>query len=177
MARLLVVLLFFLSAGCATPCYTNNVTGGWIYYSISFKNIGSIPIRLAEEISLSVKGRTLATKAWEGVCKCVPKGHYSKDYAVGFKSGFADYIESGGDIRPSVSPHMLHHTLGRISSQSSSNIDDWQSGFLHGVQVAKSTGLREKLLIPVYDIPSNGKPKAPEFAGPIYNNQEIKAFD
>jgi hypothetical protein len=166
MTRFLVPLLALGVTACTGCIYTAGVTRGWDLYTNSARNLSCAPARFVDEVALTVKIRSLAESTWHAVSKADASGKYSVHYACGFKAGFADYLDSGGGSTPAVPPyryrrHGFHGATGQLAAE------EWHAGFLHGVGIAKGSGIREAMLTPVFDRPSSGRTPGPDFAGPL----------
>jgi hypothetical protein len=142
----LLILLSGASAGCSC---TGNATGGWDFFSDSIRNVLTNETRYLDDIHFTLRNCWLAHEAWETVRKATPGHSFSCDYEAGFKAGFTDYLDAGGNgLPPSLPPpcyrHHCYQTPGGCRA-----VEAWYAGFRHGVAVARQSGLREASLLPV----------------------------
>jgi hypothetical protein len=95
-----------------------------------------------------IRDRLLADDVWKDLVKAHPGSAYSKDYAVGFKQGFTDYVEMGGcgNAPPTPPPH--YRTLHYQTPQGHHAIEEWYAGFRHGAAVAREGGYRQFIIVP-----------------------------
>jgi hypothetical protein len=99
-----------------------------------------------------------ALAAWKEACQLAPEAAISRDYKDGFIEGYVDYLDAGGTGEPPAMPpfrYQLHHyqsVPGRLAVQ------DWFAGFRHGASLAKASGLREIILVPVSNVPCDPPP-------------------
>jgi hypothetical protein len=75
-------------------------------------------------------------------------GALSRDYARGFKEGYVDYLESGGDGEPPAVPPRDYwgHKTPWWDRQAAAA--EWFEGFRDGAAAAMASGYREQILVP-----------------------------
>jgi hypothetical protein len=73
---------------------------------------------------------------------------YSRDYAQGFKEGFAEYLYSGKEDPPAVAPAQ-YRRFSYQTPQGYRAIEDWFAGYRYGVAAAIETGYRRLVTAPV----------------------------
>jgi hypothetical protein len=135
--RSLMFLGFFaLSSGC-------NLAG-------NFARDTAFEMRRAtDETFEKIRDRRLANTAWHEVENSAEMESYSADYARGFKDGYADYLFAGGTGEP---PSLLPGCYWGVhyeTPQGYQAIQDWFSGYRHGVVAAQQSGLRDLVVFPV----------------------------
>jgi hypothetical protein len=81
--------------------------------------------------------------------QCQNAGCYSDDFAWGFKCGFTDYLDNGGTGQPPPLPPRHYWKLKYQTPEGYRAIQEWFSGFQQGVVVAKASGFREQIVVPV----------------------------
>ena len=88
-------------------------------------------------------------RAWDMVQAECPSKVYSSDYACGFKRGYADYLYAGGTGDPPPLPPRCYWWVSYETPAGYQAIQDWFHGFRHGAAVARESGQRELVVIPV----------------------------
>ncbi len=87
---------------------------------------------------------------------------FSEDYRNGFIDGFVDYLTYGGrsadgtgevPIVPAVPPPTYRRAKA-MSPQGLKAAEDWFVGFRHGSNTALASGLRQLVVVPVFDRPN-----------------------
>ena len=89
---------------------------------------------------------------------------FSPAYERGFVDGFVDYLEAGGDGNP---PPLPPRKLWNVDYQSPDGYivaREWFNGFRHGAAVARNSGLRELVIVPLSDAVAG--PPTPYPVGP-----------
>jgi len=157
MSRTVIPLLLALSLTNVSCCYTGNVGGGWDIFTNAIRNLGSEPLRGHDWMVLNFRFKGWAAKAWTETVASSPEHHYSIDYERGFKEGFRDYIECGGNGEPPAVPTQCYRTACFRTPQGQQAIQEWYDGFRHGSLVARESGLRETILVPM----ASGVPPTP----------------
>jgi len=89
---LVAVALGLGSAGCGT------------FWENTCRNMWEAPVYGLNECRVSERNARLARRAWDEARRSHPEEEYSADFAAGFKDGFADYLESGGNGQPPAVP-------------------------------------------------------------------------
>jgi integrase len=67
----------------------------------------------------------------------------SKDYATGFKDGYAEYLFRGGNGEPPLVAPQRYRLLSYQTPQGYQAIGDWFAGYRRGAAAAKASGARE----------------------------------
>ena len=120
----------------------------------------------------------LAKKAWKTYQGEHPDCAGSADFAKGFKHGYADYLEHGGDCclsrpTPPFRYWKVHHETpeGRAATVA------WLDGFRAGATAAKASGYRELIVVPIgkSNHPSQGTPAMSANAPSIGNETPVPA--
>src|SRR5439155_2787906 len=101
----------------------------------------------------------LARQAWEAMV-----GRYGdcfgRAYEDGFIDGFVDYIVYGGCVSgcgespvvPAVPPP--HYVQAKyMSAEGLREVEEWYTGFRHGSATAMASGLRNLVVVPVFNPP------------------------
>jgi hypothetical protein len=133
MRQLVVVSMIALSAcssGCALLCDATSL--------MVFKVRESV-----EDCHESVRNHKWAEEAWVRVRAGTPGAPYSKDYAQGFKDGFAYFLFHGGTGEPPALPPSGYRKVAYQTPQGYQAIEDWFAGYRHGASVARESGYRQ----------------------------------
>jgi hypothetical protein len=85
--------------------------------------------------------------------QCQNAGCYSDDFVWGFKRGYVDYLDNGGTGQPPPLPPRHYWKLKYQTPEGYHAIQEWLSGFQQGVEVAKASGFREHIVVPVMSPP------------------------
>jgi hypothetical protein len=108
--------------------------------------------RYSDGIGRHIRDASLAEEAWEEVC--VRDGDaYSRHYRRGFLEGFRDYMNMGGTGDPPTLPPRSYWRIYYQSPEGHDAIQDWFDGFRHGSSVAKASGIRDYVTVPVSSVP------------------------
>jgi hypothetical protein len=113
-----------------------------------------------------IRDRHLAEEAWKQVQASCPDRAYSKDYARGFKAGYADYLFEGGPCEPPPFPPESYWGIGYQTPDGVRAMAEWNTGFRDGAAAAEASGLREVMVLPLTDDPPPGPPPPPAPPGP-----------
>jgi hypothetical protein len=105
----------------------------------------------------------LADRAWKEVRKSNPETAYSIYYARGFRDGYMDYLNEGGDGEPPPVPPPCYWSSLYHSPAGHQAVEDWFAGFRHGAALAKASGYRANIVVAVSDLGpgANAGPAAP----------------
>jgi hypothetical protein len=145
---------------------------GPLLFALSLLSPGcELAVLTAENLADTVAGYTdkvldctnevcLAERAWQAVRKSNPGISYSVYYARGFRDGYVDYLDNGGDGEPPlVAPACYYHAIYHTPAGHRA-VDDWFDGFRHGAALAKASGYREHIVVAVSDLPGGPNPAA-----------------
>jgi hypothetical protein len=101
-----------------------------------------------EEHREKARNRQWAEAAWQQVVGSCSHGFanhvdYSKDYAHGFKDGFAEYLYRGGDGEPPLVAPLRYRDTRYQNEQGYHAVQDWFAGYRHGAAMARDSGARK----------------------------------
>ncbi len=108
-----------------------------------------------EFVLLKMRTCKLAAEAWKEVRTGVPG--YSRHYHRGFLVGFADYLQFGGNGEPPPVPPRQYWKQDSPAGRQA--VEDWFSGFRHGATIARRSGYRELIVVPVSAALSSDQPE------------------
>src|SRR5690348_180498 len=168
---LVAIALGAAGAGCNTPAFPEPGCG--TMYEDAARNIIESPIRGCDEAHLKLEPRKLARRAWDAYARTHCDGEASSDFADGFKTGFADYLYEGPPGLPPAVPPFPYQLRRYATPEGHAAIEQWYAGFAAGADVARASGLRDNIVIPLSQPPINaverrlgGNPAAPPRADP-----------
>jgi hypothetical protein len=141
---LLVLAVWVAAAGCSNSDFL----------AISFQNLTLLPIQAGDEVRMKCRNRQRAEEAWQLISMGAKK-EYSPDYAAGFKAGYADYLNIGGNGDPPAVPPFCYRTVHYQTPEGIEAINQWYEGWKHGALMAKASGLRELEIVPLSAPPIN----------------------
>ena len=108
--------------------------------------------RYTDGVGRHVRDASLAEEAWEEVC--ARDGEiYSRHYRRGFLEGFRDFLNMGGTGDPPTLPPRSYWRIYYQTPEGHDAIQDWFDGFRHGSSVAKASGIRDFVTVPVSSVP------------------------
>jgi hypothetical protein len=103
----------------------------------------------SDECQAKIYYHHLAGVAWADFRAADPGHAYSADFANGFKEGFADYLDAGDDGGQRQLPPLKYWKIRYQNPEGRSAIDGWFAGFRTGAAVAKNSGYRDFVILPV----------------------------
>jgi hypothetical protein len=145
----LALVLAAHAAGCSS------------YLSCAARNVTELPIQSCDEVKLRWRNRCRADEAWEQVRRGFGEESWTKDYAAGFKDGYADYLTNGGNGEPPATPPFCYRLRPYQTPDGLRAIEDWYAGFRHGSALGRASGFRETLVIPLSAPPINAVDRYP----------------
>jgi hypothetical protein len=129
------------------------------------RNMIETPMNWADEGTMCYRNYRLACRAWHEVQGANPETAYSSHYAAGFKAGYADYLDSGGNGDPPAVPPYSYRSSVFQTPQGYQSIEEWYAGFRHGSSVARESGRRKVIVLPLSSPPINAVPPPFPVAG------------
>ena len=134
--RLLLLLGISLTSGC-TLVYDGT------------RNLIHEPCEFIEQRDLRHHVRKQGKQAWSRFAAQHPEWGQSLEFEDGFIDGFADYLDNGGKGDPPAIPPPHYRKNKYLTPEGFQAIDRYFAGFASGIGVAKDSGLRETLVVPV----------------------------
>ena len=108
--------------------------------------------RFSDRIGRRFRDKSLADEAWDEIC--VRDGDtYSRHYRRGFYEGFEDYMDAGGTGDPPVTPPRSYWRIYYQNPEGHAAMQDWFDGFRHGASIARASGLRDYVTVPLSSLP------------------------
>jgi hypothetical protein len=144
LAVVFVIALGAGSSGCTSPFFLN-----------SYRNLIEAQIQAEDNIRMFCRNHCLAQQAWDRVRSTESDHNYSVDHGRGFRAGYADYLDAGGNGEPPAVPPFRYRLSPYQTPQGYQAIEDWYAGFRHGAAVAQGSGLREVIVLPLSAPPIN----------------------
>jgi hypothetical protein len=140
---LLIIGLCTGSAGCSS------------FWQDTLRNLIEFQVETEDNLRILLRNHQLAEAAWTQVLSSHPDQEYSIDYARGFKAGFADYLEHGGNGQPPAVPPFRYRLSPYQNPEGYQAILDWYAGFRHGAADARRSGYRDTIVLPLASPPIN----------------------
>jgi hypothetical protein len=101
-----------------------------------------------------------ANEAWKEYCSGHPDCAASSNFGKGFRAGYAEYLEEGGDTCPPPLPPMKYWKVKYQNAPGRMATKLWSEGYQAGASTAKASGARNFIVVPVNKCPSSGGPGA-----------------
>jgi hypothetical protein len=108
--------------------------------------------RFTDAMGRHLRDKSLAEEAWDEICSR-DGDVYSRHYRRGFFDGFNDYLDAGGTGDPPVAPPRTYWRVYFQNPEGHQAIQDWFEGFRHGASVARASGVRDYVVIPMSSLP------------------------
>jgi hypothetical protein len=131
-----ILLLAALNSGCSLA-------------GIAARNLSNEAALFKDACVEKVELGRLANETWQNILSQAPPCRYSLDYEAGFKAGFIDFVDAGGTGEPPPLPPKRYQRLRFQTPQGWKAAEDWFAGFRHGAAVAKESGYRLLVAMPV----------------------------
>lgn len=142
--KLLILATVGLCAGCTL-------------FQTSVRNLCSETSIFFAERSLRHSARHAAKEAWLVFSGENPEWYFIRDFEKGFKEGFVDYLDNGGNAEPPAVPPLHYRKNKYLNPEGFQAIDRYFAGFACGARLAKDSGLRDTLVVPVL-VPLDSEP-------------------
>src|SRR5438552_2037945 len=124
------------------------VSSGCDMAVITVRNLAYESALQTDNVLTCLRNRRLANAAWGQAQGADPGHEYSKDYARGFKDGFADYLDADGCGGPPPLPPRCYWLLPYRTPPGHAASHDWFAGFQHGLAAAQASGYRRWATVP-----------------------------
>lgn len=112
-----------------------------------------------------------ANEAWKAYLSCHNGGDFSPDFEKGFKIGYKELLEGGGDTSAPPAPPMQYWKLKAQSVEGREASKQWSLGYKEGASAAKASGARDLIVVP-FNKPTpplpghEGPPSGPPLGAP-----------
>jgi hypothetical protein len=130
-------------------------TGCSTFWENSVRNLVEFNIEKGDSLRVILRDRQLAENAWHAFQERNPEHEFPIDYARGFKAGFIDYLEFGGNGEPPPVPPFRYRLSPYQTPQGYQAILSWYAGFRHGSGEANLSGIRNTIVLPLSSPPIN----------------------
>jgi hypothetical protein len=154
--------LLCLLALCAAP-------SGCSFLPYAIHNLVEAPCDVIDRGCLRRRFHQQAREAWKELTRSDPSHAYSRSYACGFEEGFVEFLDGDGTGEPPAAPPWGYRTPRYLTPEGRQEVDDWFAGFRHGAAVARASGLRETVVVPLALPPIHttlGSPEMPRLPPP-----------
>jgi hypothetical protein len=152
--HLIAMTLLAFAAGCS-----------WVPYALN--NMLETPTEVVERYALRCRFRRMAKDAW---AECSKGQKYSRYYERGFKDGFVEFLDADGTGNPPAVPPWWYRQNRFLTPGGQLEVEDWLAGYRQGALVARASGYRIIVTVPVtlppLHTPGPEAPQVPVTAGP-----------
>jgi hypothetical protein len=145
---------------------------GCAFMRYSVRNLFQAPAAHWDHVKERDHLRCEANEVWKKL-EGQPEPH-SKDYALGFKAGYTDYIWAGGLGEPPALPPWRYRGTHFQSPEGHLAVEDWFAGFRHGAGVAHASGRRQDTLVTVALPPRGSYGPPPPQPRPLLKTPEFE---
>jgi hypothetical protein len=120
---------------------------------LALRNLSQEPVRWCDEGKFKKiaynTARAAWRPAWDELCRQNPGQRYSKHFVAGFIEGYVDYLDAGGHGEPPVAAPFCYRLTKYKTPGGVEAAQEWFAGFRYGAAVARVSGLRELILVPL----------------------------
>src|SRR5262249_15411821 len=92
---------------CVALC---TLLSGCPFYGYGLRNPAHSPLNAGDKYVRRVRFKNMADEAWAEAQKADPDQRLSVHYELGFKAGFADYLENNRTGQPPVAPPWIYRS-------------------------------------------------------------------
>jgi hypothetical protein len=138
----LAVLASVWCSGCGT------------FWEIAFTNLHHDTVKHESDLVRTDRLYKAAGEALGPFAAANPDHPISPDFACGFKDGFVDFVERGGNGEAPPNPPWYYQLARYDSLQGRQGQQDYNAGFRAGSATGRASGLRELVLIPPGQLPA-----------------------
>lgn len=111
-----------------------------------------------------------ANEAWGQYCSSHQDVSSSSSFGKGFRTGYAEYLEDGGDTAPPPLPPMQYWKIKYQNPEGRKATQAWTQGYQAGATAAKGSGARNYIVVP---FTKNPPPVSPP---PVLPTPSVPAF-
>ena len=115
-----------------------------------------------DTVTSKIHYRCMANQAWKEYGAGHPECTDSAQFAKGFKEGYADFLEEGGDECPPPVPPRRYWKLKYQNEAGRAATAKWTAGYREGAVAAKASGARNYIVVPY----NKCEPPQPPLPGP-----------
>lgn len=128
------------------------------------RNLWHESFKVMDDATTACHIRRLAVDAWLDYDVCHGEEMYSRDYAKGFRKGYADYLSAGDLEAPPSAPPWRYRRPPFESPEGHVFIQDWYDGYHAGVIAGRASGQRPWFVLPSSGASLKGIPFADLYA-------------
>jgi hypothetical protein len=133
-----------------------------------------------DTIQLRFRMDRYAKEAWKNYSRSIEGLELNHSFKHGFLDGFNSYLDAGGNCVPPAMPPRKYWRYSRLTPEGAQKIKDYLDGYSQGATTAKSSKIRDLLLVPIYIAPDELNPAMsslkPQVDGPLnpgFNPEEL----
>jgi hypothetical protein len=145
--RLTSVLLIIAACACNLGCSS--------FWQNSLRNLIEFQVETEDGLRVFLRNNQLAEAAWRQFFADHMEQEYSIDFARGFRAGFADFLEHGGNGEPPPVPPFRYRLSPYQNPDGYQAILEWYAGFRQGAAAARLSGYRDTIVLPLASPPIN----------------------
>jgi hypothetical protein len=101
-----------------------------------------------DTVASKIHYRCIAITAWKEYSAGHPDCADSSEFAKGFKEGYAEFLEEGGNECPPPVPPRKYWKLKYQNEAGRAATARWTAGYREGAVAAKASGTRDYIVIP-----------------------------
>ena len=113
------------------------------------KNVAFETCLFTDTMKSKIQYRHQASEAWKEYLSCHEGGDYSADFTRGFKTGYAEFLAEGGNTCPPPAPPVKYWKIKYQNAAGRAATDLWSAGYREGATVAKASGARNYIIVPI----------------------------
>lgn len=149
---------FLLVSVCLSGCLAARPSADSSFLHLAGRNLHESATVCADNQVFKHTAYKYALAAWRQVCRLAPEGVLSRHYQDGFVEGYIDYLDAGGTGEPPAMGPFRYRLHEFQTFEGRRALHDWFAGFRHGASVAKASGFRELIIMPVASFPCEPPP-------------------
>jgi hypothetical protein len=147
-----------LVSACLSGCLAARPSADSSFLHLAGRNLCESSSLCVEDQVFKHTAKKFALAAYRQVCRLAPDGALSAHYQDGFVEGYIDYLDAGGTGEPPAMGPFRYRLHEYQTFEGRRALHEWFAGFRHGASVAKASGFRELILMPVASFPCEPPP-------------------
>jgi hypothetical protein len=117
-----------------------------------------------DTVASKVQYRHQACEAWKQYRSSHAGNDYPADFVCGFKTGYATFLEEGGDVSPPPAPPLKYWKIRYQNASGRTATQSWTAGYHEGAVAAKASNARNQIIVPINACASSDPGTAPPTA-------------